>query len=88
MHASKPEISHDTLTVLATLAGMLERLERAQKQQRRFVSDASHELRSPITVIRHHAEVALAHPATADFGRWFAARVLPVARTQDWYRDT
>jgi hypothetical protein len=29
MHASKPEISRDTLTVLATLAGMLERLERS-----------------------------------------------------------
>jgi signal transduction histidine kinase len=40
---------------------MLDRLERAQLQQRRFVSDASHELRSPIAVIRQHAEVALAH---------------------------
>jgi signal transduction histidine kinase len=26
------------------------------------VSDASHELRSPVTTIRHHAEVALSHP--------------------------
>ncbi len=29
MHASKPGISRDTLTILATLAGMLERLERS-----------------------------------------------------------
>ena len=41
---------------------MLARLESARNSQRRFVSDASHELRSPITTIRQHAEVALAHP--------------------------
>ncbi|MDF2742203.1 MAG: histidine kinase, partial [Actinomycetia bacterium] len=29
---------------------------------RRLVSDASHELRSPVAAIRQHAEVALAHP--------------------------
>src|SRR5678815_3141444 len=32
----------------------------------RFVSDASHELRSPIAAIRQHAEVAAAHPETTD----------------------
>jgi signal transduction histidine kinase len=46
--------------------GMLERLEDAQVRQRRFVSDASHELRSPVASIRQHAEVALAHPEQAD----------------------
>jgi signal transduction histidine kinase len=46
----------------ATMNCMLERLESARNSQRRFVSDASHELRSPITTIRQHAEVALAHP--------------------------
>jgi signal transduction histidine kinase len=45
-----------------TMNRMLDRLERAQLRQRRFASDASHELRSPVAVIRHHAEVALAHP--------------------------
>ncbi|MGH2737028.1 MAG: ATP-binding protein [Actinomycetota bacterium] len=45
-----------------TMNQMLERLERGQARQRRFVSDASHELRSPVTSIRQHAEVALAHP--------------------------
>jgi signal transduction histidine kinase len=37
-----------------------------QARQRRFVSDASHELRSPIAAIRQHAEVAAAHPETTD----------------------
>lgn len=46
----------------ATMNEMLGRLEDAQRRQRRFVSDASHELRTPVTSIRQHAEVALAHP--------------------------
>src|SRR5438093_9936292 len=41
---------------------MLDRLEAAQSRQRRFISDASHELRSPLAAIRQHVEVALAHP--------------------------
>jgi signal transduction histidine kinase len=45
---------------------MLARLERARDRQRRFVSDASHELRSPIATIRHQLEVALAHADRAD----------------------
>ncbi|MBO0981195.1 cell wall metabolism sensor histidine kinase WalK [Microbacterium sp. SD291] len=48
----------------ATMNRMLERIEEAQKTQRRFVSDASHELRSPLATIRQHAEVAVTHPAS------------------------
>ncbi len=53
----------DEIADLATtMNGMLSRLEEAADRQRRFVSDASHELRSPVASIRHHAEVALRHP--------------------------
>jgi signal transduction histidine kinase len=45
-----------------TMNRMLGRLEHAQTRQRRLVSDASHELRSPVAAIRQHVEVALAHP--------------------------
>ncbi len=45
-----------------TMNRMLARLEQGQDRQRRFVSDASHELRSPVTTVRQQAEVALAHP--------------------------
>jgi signal transduction histidine kinase len=38
----------------------------AHARQRRFVSDAAHELRSPVASIRTHAEVASAHPETTD----------------------
>jgi signal transduction histidine kinase len=45
-----------------TMNRMLARLEEGHLRQRRFVSDASHELRSPLATIRQHAEVALGHP--------------------------
>lgn len=46
----------------ATMNRMLGRLEESHLRQRRFVSDASHELRSPVASIRQHAEVAQSHP--------------------------
>lgn len=49
----------------ATMNRMLDRLQAARDRQRRFVSDAAHELRSPVASIRQHAEVALAHPSRA-----------------------
>jgi|SRR5689334_15187271 signal transduction histidine kinase len=58
----------DEVAALArTMNDMLDRLERSSLRQREFVSDASHELRSPIASIRAAVEVALAHPARADW---------------------
>lgn len=48
----------------ATMNQMLARLQHAQTEQRRFVSDASHEMRSPVAAIRQHAEVAVSYPDT------------------------
>ena len=57
----------DEVSRLATtMNDMLARVERAQGRQRRFVADASHELRSPMTRMRTELEVDLAHPDTAD----------------------
>lgn len=50
-----------------TMNRMLARLEVASARQREFVSDASHELRSPVATIRTELEVALAHPES---GSW------------------
>jgi signal transduction histidine kinase len=58
--------SKDEIARLAvTMNQMLGRLEEGQARQRRFVSDASHELRSPVASIRQHSEVVLAHPDNA-----------------------
>src|SRR5260370_23724367 len=45
-----------------TLNGMITRLERSFEEVRRFTADAAHELRTPITVLRNEAEVALRKP--------------------------
>jgi signal transduction histidine kinase len=55
------EIGH----LARTMNDMLGRLEDAAARQRRFVADASHELRSPLTAIRAGLEVGLSHPDRA-----------------------
>lgn len=64
LHRRVPDSASDDeiARLAATMNRMLDRLETSHDQQRRFVSDASHELRSPVAAIRQHAEVALAHP--------------------------
>jgi two-component system OmpR family sensor kinase len=54
-HATVAEYS----SLVAVLNAMLDRLDRAFEAQRRFVADASHELRSPLTVLRGDLDVAL-----------------------------
>lgn len=48
------------------LNGFLERLEKNVAAQERFASDAAHEMRTPLTVIRGHFETALLRPRTID----------------------
>ncbi|HMC40061.1 MAG TPA: HAMP domain-containing sensor histidine kinase [Acidimicrobiales bacterium] len=50
-----------------TLNSMLDRMEASTQRERRFVSDASHELRSPIANIRTELEVAMHHPGVANW---------------------
>jgi len=62
LHRRVPEPdSDDEVAQLArTMNEMLDRLEVSAERQRRFVSDASHELRSPLATIRAQLEVARA----------------------------
>jgi heavy metal sensor kinase len=53
----------DELSALAGVVNrLLERLEQAFAQQRRFMADASHELRTPVAVLRTEADVTLSRP--------------------------
>ena len=63
---SEPPGSDEISRLAATMNRMLARLEAGRLRERRFVSDASHELRSPVATIRQHAEVALSHPDGTD----------------------
>jgi two-component system, OmpR family, heavy metal sensor histidine kinase CusS len=57
--------SHDELQRLSeTLNGMLDRLEAAFRRIIQFTADASHELRTPVTLMRTTAELALRKPRT------------------------
>lgn len=59
---------NDVIARLAdTMNAMLTRLEAGADAQRRFVGDASHELRSPLATIRAAHEVQTLHPDTADW---------------------
>jgi signal transduction histidine kinase len=69
IHRRVPEPARqDELGRLArTMNAMLDRLEQGARRQREFVSDASHELRSPMAVIRTKVEVAQRRGAKANW---------------------
>jgi signal transduction histidine kinase len=69
MHRRVPEPpTRDEVGRLAgTMNTMLGRLETTATRQRRFVSDASHELRSPVAAIRAGLELAKTKPERANW---------------------
>ncbi len=50
----------------ATLNAMLDRLEQALERERQFVTDAGHELRTPLALLRTELELALRHAGSPE----------------------
>jgi signal transduction histidine kinase len=63
----EPAARDEVARLARTMNEMLERLEASAERERRFVADASHELRSPLAAIQAQLDVALAHPERADW---------------------
>jgi len=58
----EPPVRDELGRLVQTMNEMLDRLEKSAKAQRLFVSDASHELKSPLASMRTQLEVSLTHP--------------------------
>ncbi|WP_229074355.1 cell wall metabolism sensor histidine kinase WalK [Actinoplanes sp. DH11] len=73
----------DELRDLAdTLDSMLDRLDRAFRAQRQLIDDASHELRSPLAIIRTHLDATLTEPDATTEERARAVAVVDRATTR------
>jgi len=59
-----PLTGDEIARLAATVNGMLTRLERSFSSLHRFTADASHELKTPLMVLRAGVERALIHPGT------------------------
>jgi signal transduction histidine kinase len=101
MRREVDEISHTTLhrrvaepgsgdevdRLAQTMNEMLDRLELAADRQRQFVSDASHELRSPLTTIRTQIEVADRHGEATEWESVRGSMLEEVERLDDMVCD-
>jgi signal transduction histidine kinase len=75
--------NQEELKLLAeTVNDTLDRLEGAYQQLRQFTSDASHDLRSPITAMRAQLEEALMYPQDTDWPKMTEAVLAGVDRLQ------
>lgn len=61
-----PDTGDEIERLAHTMNSMLDRLQAAATTQHRFVADASHELRSPLSTIRATTELARSHPDAMD----------------------
>ncbi len=62
-----PNTADEIAALAVTINETLDRLETAAADQRRFIADAAHELRSPLTVLLSGLEIAQTYPQRADW---------------------
>ncbi|MFI6456038.1 sensor histidine kinase [Streptosporangium amethystogenes] len=82
-----PKYQDELRELAETSNRTLERAQAAVEQQLRFASDASHDLRSPLTAIRTEIEEALLHPEQTDWPTTANTLLGSVERLQDLVTD-
>jgi signal transduction histidine kinase len=83
----EPRTQDEVGRLARTMNAMLDRLERSSQKQRQFVSDASHELRSPIASIRTNLEVALRNADRTDWPAVARRALAEDARMEEMVTD-
>jgi heavy metal sensor kinase len=71
-----PRAQDELRQLTETLNAMLERIESSVKRLTQFTADASHDLRTPVALIRTNAEIALRRPRTDAEYRESLSRIL------------
>jgi heavy metal sensor kinase len=71
-----PQAKDELRRLTDTLNAMLDRIEASVKRVTQFTADASHDLRTPISLIRTNAELALRRPRSETEYRETLARIL------------
>ncbi|MBW4718350.1 HAMP domain-containing histidine kinase [Saccharothrix sp. SC076] len=82
-----PRARNEIAALATTVNATLDRLEVAVEDNRRFVADVSHELRSPIAALRAELEIATAHPDLADWPAVVDAALADTDRLQQLATD-
>jgi signal transduction histidine kinase len=82
-----PDTGDEIARLAATINTTLQRLDDAAQAQRRFVADAAHELRSPISSLLTTVEVAEAYPERADWPETVATTAQQARRIQNLAED-
>ena len=74
-----PRAADELQRLTVTLNAMLERIESSVKRIRQFTANASHDLRTPLSLIHTHAELALRRTRSETEYRESLARVLTIS---------
>jgi signal transduction histidine kinase len=82
-----PDSEDEIARLASTMNEMLDRLEDATERQHRFVADASHELRGPVTRLRTSLEVTAAHSDGLDPAELFRELLADTAELQKLVDD-